>query len=115
MQLRCGRDRPWLANAPVAHAEVARLDDHRHAVRAEGGVDGVRNLRRELFLNLQTLRVDVHDARELGESDDTTIRDVCHMRLPNKRHHVVLAVAVHFDVLQEHEFVVPLDLTEGAQ
>ena len=114
MQLGGGGHRPRLADAAVAHAEVARLDDHRHAVGAQRGVDRVGDLGCELLLDLQALGVDVDDARELGEPDHAAVGDVRDMRLAHERHHVVLAVAVDLDVLEEHQLVVALDLAEGA-
>ena len=57
-----------LSNAPVTHAEVLALQNHRRSLRGQRFVDGVGDLRGELLLDLQTLCEGVHDAGDLREA-----------------------------------------------
>jgi len=52
--------RPRLVYAAGGHAMMRRLDDHANPLRLEDIVDGVGDLRRHLFLDLQPLGINVH-------------------------------------------------------
>ena len=93
---------------------MARVDDHCDAVGAECFVDGIRDLRGQFFLDLQALAEDVDDAHKFRQSHHAAVWDVCDMRFAHERHHVMLAVAVNLDVLEEDEFVVAFDFREGS-
>jgi hypothetical protein len=57
------------------------------------------DLLRELFLNLQTSRDHVDNARHLRQSEYTPVRQVAHVTLPDEGQQMVLAQGVHLDVL----------------
>ena len=69
-------------------------------------LDGLRDLDGEPFLDLQAARVDVDEARDLGEADHLPVRQVGDVRLAVEREQVVLAQGVHVDVLDHHHLVV---------
>ena len=100
MQFRSRGDRAWLTHAAIAHAEMPRLNDHRNAMRTQRRVDRVGDLRSQLLLHLQALRVDVNHAYEFRKPDDASIRDVRNMRLADERNHVMLTVTMNLNVLQ---------------
>src|SRR3990172_3814534 len=71
-----------------------------------GGTPRAGDLLREALLDLESPREDVHDARQLGESDDAAVRDVGHVRLAEERQQVVLAERIHLDVADHHHGLV---------
>ena len=73
-----------------------------------------RDLRGHVLLGLQPARIDVDEARKLGEPHHAVHGLVGDMRLAHERHHVVLAMGVEGDVAHQHEVVVLADLAEGA-
>lgn len=104
-----------LVNAAVAHAEVACLNDDRDTEWLQVFLNAVSDLRRQLLLYLQSLRINLDDFRQFGKPDHASTWDVGHMRLADKGHHVMLAVAVHIDSGEQDHLVVALDLRKGAR
>src|SRR5688572_23611829 len=100
--------RVLLLNAPHHHAEVIRLDHNSHAERIENLADRLGDLVGQPLLHLETLRKDIHDSRQLGETDDSSVGDVCDVRLSVERQHVVLAERVQLDVAHHHHVFVRL-------
>src|SRR5262245_14662014 len=111
-----GRDRgrAELLDPAQRHAHVLGLDHHGNAARIEDLLDRGRDLRGHVLLGLQASRIDVDEARELGEPDHAIDRLVGDMRLAHEWHHVMLALAIEGDVAHQHEVVVSADLVEGA-
>src|SRR6185437_2997655 len=99
----CRRDsrRVLLLDAAHHHAQMCRLDHNPHTTRLEYVRDRLRDLYRETFLHLQASRKDIHHARELGQTDDPSVRYVRDMRLAEEREHVMLAHRVQLDVAYE--------------
>jgi len=106
---------PGLMHAARRHALVRRLDDDRDALRLQHLLQRVRDLHRHLLLDLQALRIDVDEPRELRDADDAMARQVGDVRAADDRHHVVLAIALDAHVPQHDHLVVTLDLLEGAR
>ena len=75
----------------------------------------VGDLRRHLLLDLQPLRVDLDEPRQLRDADDAPVRQVADVHLADDRHHVVLAMALEADVGQHDDLVVAVDLLERAR
>jgi hypothetical protein len=67
-----------LMDATSRHAVMLRLDDYPHALRPEDIVDGIGDLRRHLFLDLQALGIDVNHARQLGDAHHAAVWNVGH-------------------------------------
>src|SRR5262249_54469 len=87
---------------------------HSNATRIEDLVDRGRDLGGHVLLRLQAPRIDVDEARELGEPDHAVDWLIGDVGLADERHHVMLAVGVEGDVAHQHEVVVAADLVEGA-
>src|SRR5687767_7488375 len=94
--------RVLLLHAAHHHAEMARLDHHAHAFGIDRFHDLARNVLGESLLKLQPARVDVDQPRKLAHAEHLAIRDVTNMAATEERQHVVLAKAVHLDVLHDH-------------
>ncbi len=93
---------------------MIRLDHHRHPARVQHLLDGIGDLRCQLLLNLKPLGIGIHHAGQLGNADDAPARQIRHMRPPHDRHHMVLAMALQPDILQQHDLVIAIRLLEGA-
>ena len=100
-------------HAARRHAVMRRLDDDADALRLEDVIDGVGDLRRHLFLDLQTLGIDVDDARQLADADHAAVGNVGHPGLADDRRHVVLAMALEADAAQHDHLVIAFGLLEG--
>jgi len=101
-------------HAARGHALVRRLNHHRDAARLQHLQDRVGDLRRQLLLDLEALRISLHHPRQLADADDAAMRQVGDMRAAGNRHHVVLAMALQPDVAQQDDFVVAVGFLEGA-
>ena len=88
------------------HAQMAGLDDHADALRLDGVLDRLGDLRGQALLNLQAAREDFDEARNFAQADHFSVGDVGHVHLAKKRQQVVLAQAEHLDVFHDHHFVV---------
>src|SRR2546425_6719325 len=88
------------------HAQMLCLDDHAHTLRADLSLDGLGDLARQPFLDLQTTGEHVHQPRHLAQPDDPLVRQIGHVTLAEKRQQVVLAQAEKLDVLHDDHLVV---------
>jgi NifU-like protein involved in Fe-S cluster formation len=84
----------------------------RHVVGAKA--DELRDLRSQMLLRLQAVRVDIDQPRQLRQADHTIGRGVGDMRLAEERHHVMLAVRIEADVPHQDEIVIARGLAKGA-
>jgi hypothetical protein len=100
------------AHAPAAHAGVAGLDDHGHAQGLEIVPQAIGDLRRKPLLHLQSPGEAVQHPRQLGDPHHPVARQVGDVRLADDRGHVVLAVRLERDVLQQHDVVIAAHLLE---
>ena len=84
---------------------MLRADDDADPLRVGLLHDGVRDLLRQLLLDLQAPREHVDDARELRDAEHLALRDVADGALAVERQQVMLAERVELDVLQDHHVV----------
>jgi hypothetical protein len=66
----------------------------------------VRNLACQSLLNLQPFRETIQYPRDLTEPKHFAIRQVRHMGLANKRHHVMFAHAVEWYIAKQNDLVI---------
>ena len=90
------------------------LDNNTHSHRLQDVLDGIRDLGGELFLDLKSLCVDLHHPSELANSNNPVLRKISDVGFADDRYHVVLAVALEADVLQDYHLVVPLHFFKRA-
>ena len=76
--------------------------------------DRVGDLRGQPLLHLEAAGEAVKHPRELADPDHLVVRQVGDRRLADDRRHVVLAVRLERDVLQQHDLVIAADFLEGA-
>ena len=67
------------------------------------------------LLHLQPPRKAVEHARQLGDADDAVARQIGDRRLADDRRHVMLAMRLERDVLEQHDLVIAADLLEGTR
>src|SRR6185312_14139747 len=103
-----------LVDAARRHALMRRLDDDGDALGLQHLAQGVGDLRRHLLLDLQALRIDLDEPRQLRDADDAAVRQIGDMRLADDRRDMVLAMRFEADVLQYDHLVIAVDLAEGA-
>jgi hypothetical protein len=84
-------DRVLFLNAPHHHAKMFRFDDDGHTGRLKTIHERLGDLCGKILLDLQTARVDIDDAGDLGEANDFSIWNVGHMRAANEREQMMLA------------------------
>lgn len=87
-------------------AHVLSFQHHRHATWVENILNEMGNLLRHALLYLQTVGEHIHDARDFGEADDLTGRNVGDMCVTEKGQHVVFAQAGKLDVADDHHIVI---------
>src|SRR5258708_9040170 len=86
---------------------MPRLDDNADALRFDGVLDRLRNLRSQPLLDLQAARERFNEARYFAQANDFSVWDVSHVHLAKKWQEVMLAEAEHFDVFyDDHLFMV---------
>ncbi len=95
-------DRVLLLHAAHHHAHVLGFDDDADAFRFGNVHDGFGNLRRELFLNLESTSVQVDDTGYLGQAQHFSRGYVSCMAFADEGQQVVFAQGVQFDVLHDH-------------
>ena len=69
------------------------LDDNSDALRPQYIVDRVGDLNREFLLDLEASAKRVDHTSQLADAHDPGVWQVCNMRAPHDRHHVMFAVA----------------------
>ena len=75
--------------------------------------DAVGDLRGQPLLDLQAPGEAVEHARQLADSDHLVARQIGDRRLADDRRHMMLAMRLERDVLQQHDLVIAADLLEG--
>src|SRR5450755_1600711 len=88
------------------HAEMARLDHDSHTLWLDSLLNGLRNLSRKPFLNLQTPREDFDQPGNFAQADYFAVRDVGYVDLTKKRQNVMLTQAEHLHVFDDHHLVI---------
>jgi hypothetical protein len=94
---------------------VLGLEHDTDALGRELLLEPVRHLLGETLLNLEVSGEELHDACELGESEDSVPREVPDVGDALEGQHVVLAEGVERDVSGEDEFVVALVVRERGE
>jgi hypothetical protein len=107
------RDRAWLADSAHRHAVVLGLDHHGHTAWPQRLLQFVGNLRGESFLDLQTPGIDLDQACEFAEADNTIRRQIGDVGATGKRDHVVFAMRLHSDVAHDDRTVVVGGFVKG--
>ncbi len=74
----------------------------------KGLLQAVPDLLREAFLHLEASGIGFHHAGHLAKTRNFPLGDIGHMRLADKRKHVMLAQGEEFDVLHNNHMVVRL-------
>src|SRR5947208_2557014 len=82
-----------LLHASHLDAEVARLYHHRHPTRLDQLLDRLCDLTGHPLLHLEAVGERVHDARQLGQAEDTARRHVADVTAAEHRQQVVLELA----------------------
>jgi len=93
-------------NSPDLHAGVRRFYDDSHPERMQGFLDAVADLLGKAFLDLKAAGIGFDDARNLAETGDAAVRNVCNVALPHERQHVVFAGGKKFDILYKDHLTV---------
>ncbi len=91
------------------------VDHHGDAVRTEIVPDASGDLGGQALLHLQSPRIAVQYARELGDADDAVAGKVGDRRLSGDRRHMMLAMRLERDVAQQDDLVIAADLCKGAR
>jgi hypothetical protein len=87
---------------------VRRLDDDPDAGGAQDVHDRIGDLVGHALLNLEPAGEDVHDARDLGQTQDLPVGDVGDVGPAEEREQVVLAHRVELDVANHDHALVSL-------
>ena len=85
---------------------MSGLDHHRHPQRIERLLNAVADLDGQSFLHLETARISFHNPGDFRESGNIAVRNVCDVRLPVKRKHVVFAKRIQLNILDDHHLFV---------
>ncbi len=91
-------DRILLLHTAHHHAEMFGLYDHGDPGGFETSHERLSNLRREIFLDLQSARENIDDARHFGKTDHFAVRNVSYVRPADERKQMVLAKRIELDV-----------------
>ena len=95
-----------LLNSAHHHAQMSRFDNNAHALRSNRPLNRISDLRCESLLHLQSTSKNVHQARNLAESNHFSTRDIRDVDLAEERQKVVFAQTVRLNILDDHRFVV---------
>ena len=83
-------DRVLFFDAAHHHAKMFRFYDDRHAGGLQTTHKRLRDLRSEVFLNLQSTRENIDNSRHLREADDFSVWNVSHVCAPDKWQQMML-------------------------
>src|ERR1700730_237855 len=83
------------------HALMRRLEDDRNTLRFKDIIDRIGDFSRHLFLDLQTLGVDLNHAGELANASHTATGNISHPGLDDDGRHVMLTMAFESDAPQD--------------
>src|SRR5271169_4182558 len=100
-------------HAARRHAVMRRFEDDCDPLRFKDIIDRIRDLSRHLFLDLQTLSVDLNHAGELADANHTAAWNISHPSLPDDGRHVMLTMAFEADTTQHNHFVITFDFLES--
>ena len=82
------------------------LDGHGDTGRLDDVTDGIGDLHRQVFLDLQASCIHVDDTGDFRQPDHLAARQIGDVRATDEWQHVMLAQRVQFDVLDDDHVVV---------
>ena len=100
------------ADPARGHAGMACLDHHRDALGLKMIPDTVGDLCGQPFLNLKSAGKAVKHARQLGNSDHFVAGQISDCRFADDRCHVMFAMGLERNVLEQDDFVISADFLE---
>src|SRR5271166_148597 len=92
---------------------VSRLDHRGDTLRLQHLLNGVGDLRRQAFLDLQPLGINLNDARKLGDTYHAAIRHVGNPGTANDRRNVMFAMTFERNTAENDHLVIAVRLLEG--
>ena len=100
-------------HAARSHAVMRSFDDDCNTLRIKDIIDRIGDLSRHLFLDLQTLGLDLNHAGELTNANHTAAWNISHPSLPDNGRHVMLTMTLEADAAQHNHFVITFDFLES--
>ena len=100
-------------NAPARHAMVSRLDHHGDTLRLQHPLNGIGDLRRQAFLDLQPLGINLYDPRKLGYTYHAAIRHIGDPGTTDDRRNVMFAMTFERNTAENDHLVIAVGLLEG--
>ncbi len=97
-----------LLHAARAHAQMLALHDDHNAMRRKLLVNDIRDLRCDSLLHLQPAGNRLYETGKLAESRYFAARDITDMRFPEEWRHMMLALAVIYDILDDDKLLMLL-------
>lgn len=91
---------------------MVRFEDHRRASWSKYRINGVEYLCCQLLARLEAPSEYVDHSRQLGKPDGTTGRQIGDMGPSEKRRHAAFATGREWDVSDENEIIIAIDLVE---
>src|SRR5271166_1567155 len=92
---------------------VSRLDHRGDTLRLQHLLNGVGDLRRQAFLDLQPLGINLNDARKLGNTYHAAIRHIGDPGTTNDRRNVMFAMTFERNTAENDHLVIAVRLLEG--
>ena len=102
-----------LVDTPGCHAAMARLDDHRDALRAKHLVETVGDLARQALLKLEPPGKGVDEPRELRDSDHAGAGSIGDVDMAGDRREMVLAGRHQRDRAEQDRLLIAVRLGKG--
>src|SRR5712691_9721414 len=93
-----------LFDAAHHHAKMFRFYHHRDTRRLQARHERLGDLSGEIFLNLQTPRINIDNPRHFGEANDFSVWNVSDVRAPDEWQQMVLAQRVKLNVFDQDDF-----------
>src|SRR5690554_362769 len=93
-----GRAAPWFLDSPHHHAHVTGLHHHRHTTRLQDLLHSPGDLLCQTLLHLETTGEHLRDPGQLAQTQDSSVREIGDVDLPEKWHEVMFAEGEDVDV-----------------
>ena len=94
---------------------MGRLYHDGHTLGLQMLPDAVGHFGRQPLLHLQAIGKGMQHAGQLGNADHIVARQIGDMRLPHDRRHMMFAMRLKRNVLQQHDIVISAHLMENAR
>ena len=102
-ETRCFHHRILLFHAAHHHAEMFCFHDNADATRLQTFHERVGDLDRELFLDLQSTSENIDNARDFGQANNFSVRNVSDVCSTDEWQQVVLTHRIKLDVFDEND------------